>query len=126
MKEESIYGEQIFRYYATVFLVFLVLSLPAYSQDTEQTKEPEPGAGGTSVKLSQEVMNPTTLAWQLQLEEYAIFKTENQDGFAQNFRFSRYYSSERRFFDQSAAIDKSYCVCKHSTRWENWFGRCCT
>ncbi|KAF2326699.1 transporter [Flavobacterium ginsenosidimutans] len=32
-------------------------------------------------------MNPTTLAWQLQLEEYAIFKTEGQDGFAQNFRF---------------------------------------
>lgn len=41
----------------------------------------------TSVKLSQQVINPTTLAWQLQLEEFAIFDTEGQDGFAQNFRF---------------------------------------
>jgi hypothetical protein len=40
----------------------------------------------TSVELSQQVINPTTLAWQLQLEEFAIFKTENADGFAQNFR----------------------------------------
>lgn len=44
------------------------------------------GSTGTSVEQSQEVMNPTTLAWQLQLEEYAIFDTEHQDGFAQNFR----------------------------------------
>lgn len=42
--------------------------------------------GKTSVELSQQVINPTTLAWQLQLEEYAIFKTHNDEGFAQNFR----------------------------------------
>lgn len=41
----------------------------------------------TSVKLSQEVINPTTLAWQLQLEEFLIFDTEGQEGVAQNFRF---------------------------------------
>lgn len=40
----------------------------------------------TSVALSQAVMNPTTLAWQLQLEEFAIFKSHDQDGYAQNFR----------------------------------------
>lgn len=40
----------------------------------------------TSVKMSQEVINPTTLAWQLQLEEFAIFKSMGSDEFAQNFR----------------------------------------
>lgn len=40
----------------------------------------------TSVKLSQQVINPTTLAWQLQLEEFAIFSTNQAEGFAQNFR----------------------------------------
>ena len=49
----------------------------AFAQDT---------ASKTSVALSQQVINPTTLAWQLQLEEFAIFKSNNQDGFAQNFR----------------------------------------
>lgn len=43
-------------------------------------------ADKTSVELSQQVINPTTLAWQLQLEEFAIFKTHHVDGFAQNFR----------------------------------------
>lgn len=43
-------------------------------------------SGKTSVALSQAVINPTTLAWQLQLEEFAIFKTKDADGFAQNFR----------------------------------------
>ena len=42
--------------------------------------------GKTSVALSQAVINPTTMAWQLQLEEFAIFKTKDADGFAQNFR----------------------------------------
>lgn len=40
----------------------------------------------TSVELSQQVINPTTMAWQLQLEEFAIFDTHDADGFAQNFR----------------------------------------
>jgi len=40
----------------------------------------------TSVALSQAVINPTTLAWQLQLEEFAILKTEGSDDAAQNFR----------------------------------------
>jgi hypothetical protein len=43
-------------------------------------------ASKTSVEQSQKVLNPTTLAWQLQLEEFAILKSNNGDGFAQNFR----------------------------------------
>lgn len=59
------------------FVVTVVLSLPVLGQEEGEK---------TSVELSQEVMNPTTLAWQLQLEEFAIFKTRGADGFAQNFR----------------------------------------
>lgn len=54
--------------------MFILLSGPALSQEK------------TSVELSQKVINPTTLAWQLQLEEFSIFNTEGQSGFAQNFR----------------------------------------
>jgi hypothetical protein len=59
----------------TISLLFLIQS--SFSQEKGQK---------TSVQLSQQVINPTTLAWQLQLEEFAIFETENADGFAQNFR----------------------------------------
>lgn len=68
------------RYFLTL-LVTVVYCYLMNAQDNVQ--EPE---GTTSVKLSQQVMNPTTLAWQLQLEEFTIFKTHNQDGVAQNFR----------------------------------------
>ncbi|WP_125721019.1 transporter family protein [Flavobacterium ustbae] len=67
-----------------VLLIFIFGMQGITAQENPLEKDqPE---GKTSVKLSQEVMNPTTLAWQLQLEEFAILKTENQDGFAQNFR----------------------------------------
>ncbi|WP_194768814.1 hypothetical protein [Tamlana sp. I1] len=64
-------------------VVLILCSLPLCAQETQEGS-PEPK---TSVKQSQEIMNPTTLAWQLQLEEFSIFDTEGQDGFAQNFRF---------------------------------------
>jgi len=73
------------RDYAASLMMLFAGRIAGAAQETEENKEPQSGA--TSVKLSQEVMTPTTLAWQLQLEEYAIFKTEGQDGFAQNFRF---------------------------------------
>ncbi len=56
----------------------LLFGFAVKAQDSTQAK--------TSVKLSQQVINPTTMAWQLQLEEFSIFDTEGQDGFAQNFR----------------------------------------
>lgn len=59
-------------------LVMLTLgTVPAYGQEDGER---------TSVELSQQVINPTTMAWQLQLEEFAIFDTHDADGFAQNFR----------------------------------------
>jgi hypothetical protein len=66
------------RQYTFILGSIFFLNLQVHGQDKSEK---------TSVDLSQEVMNPTTLAWQLQLEEYAIFNTENADGFAQNFRF---------------------------------------
>ena len=39
-----------------------------------------------SIALSQEIINPTTLMWQLQLEENAIFTQEVNNNFTQNFR----------------------------------------
>ena len=69
---------------AMVLLIYAAGMNKALAQEDHQGRESPDGK--TSVKLSQEVMNPTTLAWQLQLEEFAILKTENQDGFAQNFR----------------------------------------
>ncbi|WP_067147515.1 transporter family protein [Pseudotamlana agarivorans] len=66
-----------------LIVLFILFSLPLCAQESKEAA-PE---SKTSVKQSQEIMNPTTLAWQLQLEEYAIFDTEGQDGFAQNFRF---------------------------------------
>ena len=62
----------------TLFAAISLLVQAAFAQEKE---------GKTSVELSQQVINPTTLAWQLQLEEFAIFKSHNVDGFAQNFRF---------------------------------------
>ncbi|QDH79783.1 hypothetical protein FKX85_12370 [Echinicola soli] len=59
--------------------LFLLLAL-SWSVSAQETEEK------TSVELSQQVINPTTLAWQLQLEEFGIFKTHGADGFAQNFR----------------------------------------
>ncbi|PZX48533.1 hypothetical protein [Algoriphagus chordae] len=70
--------------FSKIIFLFLVISQQVLAQDEKKQEEEE---GKTSVKLSQQVMNPTTLAWQLQLEEYTIFDTEGQDGFAQNFRF---------------------------------------
>lgn len=61
-----------------IVLIFIGLHLHEVVAQSDTSK--------TSVALSQQVINPTTLAWQLQLEEFAIFKTENADGFAQNFR----------------------------------------
>ncbi|PIB35423.1 hypothetical protein BFP72_08450 [Reichenbachiella sp. 5M10] len=52
----------------------------------EGRAQEEQSGDKTSVALSQEVINPTTLAWQLQLEEFIITHTENQSGVAQNFR----------------------------------------
>jgi hypothetical protein len=57
------------------------LGSAAFGQDKGPEKESD-----TSVALSAEVINPTTLLWQMQLEEFAIFDTEGTDGFAQNFR----------------------------------------
>ena len=64
----------------------VVILLVSHSINAQEEKNEEPSAK-TSVELSQQVINPTTLAWQLQLEEYSIFDTEGSDGFAQNFRF---------------------------------------
>ncbi|WP_162633272.1 hypothetical protein [Echinicola strongylocentroti] len=61
----------------SALFVLLFLSWSVMAQETEEK---------TSVELSQQVINPATLAWQLQLEEFGIFKTNNADGFAQNFR----------------------------------------
>lgn len=74
------------RSFVLVFIViaFALIYDPAVAQ--ENTDSSQIGGEKTSVKLSQEVMNPTTLAWQLQLEEFAIFKTHDAEGFAQNFR----------------------------------------
>ncbi|MBK0368337.1 hypothetical protein [Flavobacterium agrisoli] len=82
--------------YATIILFIIgTANSSMYGQDTKETDAPQEGA--TSVKQSQEVMNPTTLAWQLQLEEYSIFDTEGQDGFAQNFRFRGIIPVEKGF-----------------------------
>lgn len=69
------------RFVATICVICLTLiQVNAQGDSTIQSEEK------TSVKLSQEVMNPTTLAWQLQLEEFAIFQSKDREGFAQNFR----------------------------------------
>lgn len=72
---EFVVRPRVKKIFYIVFSVFLSIHLRA--QETSKT----------SVELSQQVINPTTLAWQLQLEEFAIFDTEGQEGFAQNFRF---------------------------------------
>jgi len=56
---------------------------------------PAEAASRTSVKLSQQVINPASLAWQLQLEEFAIARTSDADGFAQNFRVRAIVPLER-------------------------------
>lgn len=63
----------------TIALFFVGFSMMAQEEEKPESK--------TSVKQSQEIMNPTTLAWQLQLEEYIITNTHNTEGVAQNFRF---------------------------------------
>ncbi|MEJ1238410.1 hypothetical protein WBG78_09785 [Chryseolinea sp. T2] len=63
-------------------LIAVIMASTAIAQTSDSTAT----GGKTSVKLSQEVINPTSLAWQLQLEEFTIFDTEGADGFAQNFR----------------------------------------
>lgn len=75
---------KLFLSVASIFLFSVpFVGRPAFAQEKKTGTE----EGKTSVELSQQVMNPTTLAWQLQLEEFTIFDTEGQDGFAQNFRF---------------------------------------
>jgi len=66
-------------------LALIAASSLAAAGASAQDTQPQP-EGKTSVDLSREVINPTTLLWQLQLEEFAIFDTEGQDGFAQNLR----------------------------------------
>jgi len=80
----------IFKMKVGLFLAMLA-SFSGLAQE-----ESEPG-GKTSVALSQQVMNPTTLAWQLQLEEFSIVDTEGKDGFAQNFRFRGIIPLEKGF-----------------------------
>lgn len=49
-------------------LIASIGSLPVTAQQTRENKElPEAAA---SVKLCQEVMNPTTLAWRIQLQDF--------------------------------------------------------
>ncbi|WP_443938461.1 hypothetical protein [Pedobacter sp. MW01-1-1] len=66
------------RFFSLVITIAIAFTQSVFAQSDS--------TGKTSVKLSQEVINPTTLAFQLQLEEYTIFKTQGEDGFAQNFR----------------------------------------
>lgn len=61
----------------SALVMLTVGTVPAFGQEDGER---------TSVELSQQVINPTTMAWQLQLEEFAIFDTHDADGFAQNFR----------------------------------------
>ncbi len=61
-------------------MLFVFAPILSWSQDNTESNQ------HTSSKLSQQVINPTTLAWQLQLEEFSVFDTEKQDGIAQNFR----------------------------------------
>lgn len=75
----------IYRYVVIIIFIMASGNCSIYAQDNTETEAPEEGS--TSVKQSQEIMNPTTLAWQLQLEDFLIFDTEGQDGVAQNFRF---------------------------------------
>lgn len=65
-----------------ILIASVLITYQSFSQE-QDSQVPE---SKTSVELSQQVINPTTMAWQLQLEEFAIFDTEGQDGFAQNFR----------------------------------------
>ena len=67
-------------YRTTLLLTFVFGTFICWGQNEQEPEQ------RTSSELSQQVINPTTLAWQLQLEEFAIFDTEGQDGFAQNFR----------------------------------------
>ncbi|WP_433834181.1 hypothetical protein [Flavobacterium anhuiense] len=85
MKLTAVRNNNMNRHRIPLLVVLFSLSIIFSARSQEKTEQEAPESG-TSVKLSQEVMNPTTLAWQLQLEEFAIFKTEGQDGFAQNFR----------------------------------------
>jgi hypothetical protein len=67
----------------------LVIAIHLFVAPTAQAEEEEPEQkhqDGTSVALSSAVLNPTTLLWQLQLEEFAIFQSRKDDDFAQNFR----------------------------------------
>jgi len=70
---------------STLYIATAIIALALVSMNNTEVFS-QADTAKTSVQLSQQVINPTTLAWQLQLEEFAIFKTHNEDGFAQNFR----------------------------------------
>ncbi|WP_335964889.1 hypothetical protein [Galbibacter sp. PAP.153] len=72
--------------YITCILLIMVSPFMFSQEDSNEQEVTGNQDGKTSVELSQQVINPTTLAWQLQLEEFVIFDTENTDGIAQNFR----------------------------------------
>jgi hypothetical protein len=71
-------------------LIFTSSWVQAEEEQQKQQAEPK-----TSVALSKQVINPAALAWQLQLEEFAIFKSRDSDEFAQNFRVRAIVPLER-------------------------------
>ncbi len=68
----------------TKYLLLLLCFLCMYSGLFAQ--EDNSDEGSTSVALSKEVISPSTLLWQLQLEEKIVTKYSNLDGTGQNFR----------------------------------------
>lgn len=69
-------NKSIFNFLAIFAFIIPVASL--YAQ--------EDSLSNTSIALSKQVINPSTLLWQIQLEEKVITKFENSDDLGQKFR----------------------------------------
>jgi len=74
------------RYHRAAWMSAVVTVLLCTSVPEALGQQDSASSAKTSKALSAEVINPTTLLWQVQLEEFAIFDTEGADDFAQNFR----------------------------------------
>lgn len=66
-------------YKILILLIFTAPSILSAQDDKEDS-------GSTSIGLSKEVISPSTLMWQLQLEEKIVTKYEGVDGIGQKFR----------------------------------------
>jgi hypothetical protein len=67
------------------FLLGVLLCSASLVSASDENGDQKSGSS-SSVSLSQEVLNPTALLWQMQLEEHAVFDTKHASGFGQNFR----------------------------------------